>query len=87
MGSKNNPTYKILDAYRETKYDDLIRSVYVVGLVGLVIGISFDSTPVSIGGASLIGLSTVSGGIDYAKAYMEAKLDYLANNKFTKIKE
>lgn len=83
MESDNYSTYKILEAYKNTKSGS-----DAAGLVGLVIlmgGAVFDSTPVCIGGGTVLGLVSLSEGFEYVKAYMEAKLDYMKNGRFTKL--
>ena len=78
-------TYKILDAYREKKYDRVNGVFGLIGLAALLGGVIFDSTPLSIGGGSCVVSTTVGEGLEYMKAYFEARLDYLQNNKFTRI--
>ena len=78
-------TYRILDSYRNKELDNVNTGIGVTGLIALVAGVVFDSTPLSIGGASLVGIATAEGGIAYMKAYFEARLDYLQNNRFTKV--
>lgn len=77
--------HKILDAYNEDS--SLNGLIQLGGLVALVIGGVYDSSAMSIaGGSGLVG-GLMAEGIDYTKAYLEATLDYKANNKFTKVKE
>ena len=78
-------TYRILDSYRDKELDNVNTGIGVTGLIALVAGVVFDSIPLSIGGASLVGITTAEGEITYIKAYFEARLDYLQNNRFTKI--
>lgn len=85
MEFRDESTYKILNAYRDKRHDKVITGLGVTGLVALVVGVLIDSTPVSVGGSSLCGISIIDEGIEYTKAYMEARLDHLANNRFTKI--
>ena len=79
--------YKILDAYRSKKGETLVGLVQLGGLVALVAGAITDSSAMSIAGGAGLGAGVIAEGIDYAKAYMEATLDYKANKKFTKVKE
>lgn len=78
---------KILDAYRNTELDKFFGCIALTGLGALVVSAIIDNTPLSIEGASLIGSATVGNMVNYMRAYLEATLDYKANNKFTKLKE
>ena len=87
METENNPTYKILNAYRKKDGDKLAVGIGGTGLVALIAGAVIDSTPLSIGGATCVGLATAGEGLEYMRAYFEARLDYLKNNKFTRLEE
>jgi len=79
--------YKILDAYRYDGMDRFIGAVGGAGLVALVFGPMFDNSALTIAGGAGVVSSVLAEGISYVKAYMEATLDYKANNSFTKISE
>ncbi len=77
----------MLEAYRNAKHDEFYYKMTLIGLVGIVSGAIFDRTALAVGGGALCGLAVVEDCLEYAKAYMEARLDYLANNKFTKLQK
>jgi len=79
--------YKILDTYRDKTADTLVGLVELGGLVALVAGVITDSSAMSIAGGAGLGSGVLAEGVSYAKAYLEATLDYKANNKFTKLEE
>ncbi len=79
--------YKILDAYRNKTADTLGGLIGLCGLVALVVGAVTDSYAISIAGGAGLGSSVLAEGISYAEAYLEATLDYKANNRFTKLEE
>ncbi len=79
--------YEILDKYRDKSADTLVGLVELGGLVALVAGAITDSSAMSITGGVGLGSGILSEGVSYAKAYLEATLDYKANNKFTKLEE
>ena len=83
----NVPMYKILDAYKSKTTSKVTAALGVGGLAALVAGALIDSTPVSISGATGFGSAIVGEGINYMKAYFEARLDYLKNDRFTRIEE
>jgi len=77
--------HKILDAYRHK--NPLVGLVQLGGLAALVAGVVTDSSAISIAGGTGLGAGIIAEGIDYAKAYMEATLDFKANKKYTKLEE
>lgn len=79
--------YKILDAYRDKEYDNWSLLAAISGAVILGIGISLKETPCTIGGATILSIPIIGHMFQYGKAYMEARLDYLAHEKFTKLEE
>jgi hypothetical protein len=85
MGKRS--IYKILEAYRSKHRDDTLGFVGFAGLVGLIAGVAFDNTALGVGGATLIGSATIGEAVEYGKAYMEARLDYLKNGKFSRLED
>ena len=86
MDSKNQMN-EILDAYRNKGFDIAATIFGTAGLVQLISAACIDNTSLSISGASFVGLAIVGEGLQYMKAYYEARLDYLRNNKFTRLEE
>ena len=78
--------FKILHAYK----DNSERGLAVLqfgGLVGIALGAIIDSSGASIAGGAALGSGILGEGVEYAKAYMEATLDYKANGRFTKVND
>ena len=79
--------YKILEAYRDKGGDKIKILEGIFGSVLLGLGVLFKETPLTIAGTTIIGIPIIHQVFEYGKAYMEARLDYLKNNKFTKLEE
>lgn len=79
--------YKILEAYRNKENDNWNILSGIAGAVILGVGIFLEKTPGTIGGATVISLPVINHIFSYSQAYMEARLDYLANERFTKLEE
>jgi len=79
--------YKILNAYKDKDSDTYDILIGISGAIILGIGIFLKETPCAIGGAFLTSIPIVNNIFDYSKAYMEARLDYIKNGKFTKLEK
>lgn len=75
----------VLDAYRAKNLDNVMTLTEILGTGTLVMGMIVDNTATVAAGAAIMFSSAAEIAGTYAKAYMEARLDYLANGRFTKL--
>jgi len=79
--------YRILEAYKDKGLSKFMAKVGIFGLAGLVTSTFFENTNLAIGSSTLVGASTFVESMNYVNAYMEAKLDFLNNEKFAKFED
>ncbi len=88
MAEKQNKiTYGILESYRDESSDGIRSSVALIGLGALIGSVFMESTPLAIGGGVCIGVPFFGGAMEYGKAYLEARLDYLKNDEFARLRD
>ena len=78
--------HEILDAYKESNEPYNI-GITAVGIACMGFGMIKDNIPITIVGSFLLGIIALEELKEYVKAYYSARLDYMLNNKFTRLKK
>jgi hypothetical protein len=79
---------QILEAYRPSSESSVGSKILAWGgLVGLLVGAVDKNIGSAIAGATCWATLVGAEAVDYARAYMEAKLDFQANGRYTRLDE